>query len=93
MGKKQIKKLPNEAELVKEALRIIMIYAEHKGVVKFEPTDSQKDKIAYAYRFLLHEKQIQPLARGQEDQPHMRHKLAMWISRKLPDDHPLLRDH
>ena len=85
------KKLEHEAELVKEAVRVIMIYAQHKGVVKFDPTDSAKDKIEYAYKFLVHEKEIQPLARGQDSQPNYKHKLALWISKKLPADHPLLK--
>jgi len=31
------------------------------------------------------------LAKGQDNGPSMRHKLALWISRTLPDDHELLK--
>ena len=43
-------KQKNEAELLKEAIRIGMIYAEKRGVAKFDKTDSAKDKIEYVYR-------------------------------------------
>ncbi len=82
-------KLKNEAELVKEALRIGMIYAKSRGQVKFEATDSQKEKIEYVYRLLVHDKQIQPLPKGEESQPQMKHKLAFWLIRNLPEGHPL----
>ena len=36
------------------------------GVGKFEATDSAKEKITYLYRLLVHDKLIQPLAKGQE---------------------------
>ena len=85
-----MKKLKNEAELVKEALRIGMIYAEKRGAAIFESTDSHKDKIEYVYRLLVNDGMLQPLAKGEEDQPHIRHKLAHWIARKLPTGHPLL---
>lgn len=85
-----MKKLKHESELVKEALRRGMEYGERRGVVEFEPTDSQDDKIEYVYRLLVHDGLIQPLARGDESLPRIRHKLAMWVSRELPADHPLL---
>lgn len=84
-----MKKLRNEAELVKEALRLGMAYGEERGVVEFEPTDSQQDKIEYIYRLLVHDGLIQPLAHGDESLPKMKHKLAYWASRQLPTDHPL----
>jgi len=84
-----MKKLKNEKELLKEALRVGMIYAEKRGAAKFDPTDSHHLKIEYVYRLLVHDKQIQPLAKGQADEPNMRHKLAIWISKLLPEDHPL----
>jgi predicted transcriptional regulator len=86
-----MKKLEHEAELVLEALRVGAIYARKRGVAKFEATDSAKNKITYLYRLLVHDKLIQPLAKGQETEPHMKHKLALWISRQLPEDHPLLK--
>ena len=81
----------NEADLVKEAVRVGMIYAEKRGVAEFDKTDSAKDKIEYVYRLLVHDKLIQPLAKSQLDLPHMKHKLAMWISKQLPADHPQLK--
>ena len=86
-----MKKLVNETELVAEALRVGAIYASKRGVGKFEASDSAKNKITYLYRLLVHDKLVQPLAKGQETEPHMKHKLAMWMSRQLPADHPLLK--
>ncbi|MEH6617748.1 MAG: DUF5062 family protein [Porticoccus sp.] len=34
---------------------------------------------------------IQPLAKAQLDIQHMKHKLALWITKQLPADHPLLK--
>ncbi len=84
-------KLKHEAELVSHALRVGEVYARKRGVGRFEATDSQKDKITYLYRLLVHDKLIQPLAKGQENEPNMKHKLALWMSRQLPQDHPLLK--
>jgi hypothetical protein len=84
-----LKKLKNEADLVAEALRVGEIYARKRGVGEFHATDSAKEKITFLYRLLVHDKLIQPLARGQEKEPDMKHKLALWISRQLPPDHPL----
>lgn len=84
-------KLKNEAELVTQALRVGAVYAKKRGVGQFEATDSAKEKITYLYRLLVHDKLIQPLAKGQESEPNMKHKLALWISRQLPADHPLLK--
>ena len=83
------KKLKNEAALVKEAIRIGLIYAEKRGVAKFEGSESQDTKIEYIYRLLDHDKQIQPLAKDDLKIAKMRHKLAMWLHRQLPDGHPL----
>ncbi len=86
-----MKKIKNEAELVKEALRIGAVYAEKRGVGKIEATDSAKNKIEFIYRLLVHDKLVQPLAKDQISEPNMKHKLALWISRQLPQDHPLLK--
>jgi len=86
-----VNKLKHEAELVSHALRVGAVYAQKRGVGQFEATDSQKDKITYLYRLLVHDQLIQPLAKGQENEPNMKHKLALWMSRQLPDDHPLLK--
>ena len=88
---RQMKKLKNEADLVREAIRVGAIYAEKRGVGQFEGTDSAHDKVSYLYRLLVHDKLIQPLARDQVNDPNMKHKLALWISRQLPEDHPLLK--
>ncbi|TNF03900.1 MAG: DUF5062 family protein [Gammaproteobacteria bacterium] len=83
-------KLKNEPELLKEALRIGMIYAEKRGAAKFDASDSANEKVEYIYKLLVHDKLIQPLAKEQHDIPHMKHKLALWIARQLPEGHPLL---
>ena len=85
------KKLANEPALLKKAIRLGMIYAEKRGVVEFEPTDSAHEKIEYVYRLLFHDKLIQPLAKSDISQKAMAHKLAIWVSKQLPEDHPLLK--
>ena len=87
----RMKKLKHESELVKEAIRAGVKYGEDRGVVEFEPTDSANEKIEYIYRLLVHDKIIQPLPEEQVSQKAMRHRLAIWISRQLPKDHPLLK--
>jgi len=86
-----MKKLKHEAELVKEALQAGMKYGQERGVVEFEPTDSVNERIEYIYRLLVHDKVIQPLPEDQVSQQSMRHKLAIWFSKQLPRDHPLLK--
>jgi hypothetical protein len=65
--------------------------AVKRGVVEFEATDSHDMKIEYAYRLLVHDKAISPLPTGQDTLPKKRHRLAMWVTHKLPDDHELLQ--
>ena len=86
-----MKKLKHEAELVKEALQAGMKYGQQRGVVEFEPTDSVNERIEYIYRLLVHDKVIQPLPEDQVSQQSMRHKLAIWFSKQLPKDHPLVK--
>lgn len=86
-----MKKLKHEAELIKEAILAGVKYAEGRGAVVFEPTDSAADKILYIYRLLVHDKLIQPLPEDQVSQQSMRHKLAFWYQKQLPKDHPLLQ--
>ncbi|MGB0936001.1 MAG: DUF5062 family protein [Colwellia sp.] len=86
-----MKKLKHEAELLKKALLIGEKYAINRGYKSFSATNSAKDKIESLYRLLVNDKLIQPLALDQESQPNMRHKLALWIAKQLPDDHPLLK--
>jgi len=83
------KKLKNEAKLLKEAIRIGMLYAEKRGVVAFDPKDSQDEKIEYIYRLLVHDKQVQPLAKADLTLAKMKHKIVMWLYKQLPDSHPL----
>ncbi len=85
-----MKKLKNEKELVKEALRVGVKYGEIRGAVKFEASDSAQEKVEYIYRLLVRDKLIQPLPETQVSQQSMRHKLALWILKKLPKDHPLV---
>lgn len=85
-----MKKLKHEAELFKAALHAAMKYAEERGAVEFEATDSASAKLLYVYRLLVHDKIIQPLPEDQVGEKSMRHKLAMWYSKQLPKDHPLL---
>ena len=84
------KKLKNEKGLLREALQIVMDDAIKRGIVEFESTDSHDLKIQYAYRLLIHDKEIAPLPHGQETLPKIRHRLAKWVTHKLPADHQLL---
>jgi Domain of unknown function (DUF5062) len=86
-----MKKLKHETELVKEAVRAGMKYGEERGVVEFDATDSLNERIEYIYRLLVHDKIIAPMPEEQVSQQAMRHRLAMWIARQLPKDHPLLK--
>ena len=86
-----MKKLKHEAELFKAALLAGVKYAEGRGAVEFEPTDSASQKLWYIYRLLVHDKVIQPLPEDQVSEVTMRHKLAILYSKQLPQDHPLLR--
>jgi hypothetical protein len=81
-----MKKLKHEA-----ALLAGMRYAEGRGAVEFEPTDSASQKLLYVYRLLVHDKMLQPLPEDQVGEAALRHKLAIWYARQLPEDHPLLR--
>ncbi|MFQ6005869.1 MAG: DUF5062 family protein [Woeseia sp.] len=85
------KKLKNEPGLLKEALRMVMDDAVKRRIVVFEPTDSHNLKIEYAYRLLVHDKEIIPLPTDQVTLPNMKHRLAKWVSHKLPAEHALLK--
>jgi hypothetical protein len=86
-----MKKLKHEAELFKAALLAGIKYAEGRGAVEFEPTDSASLKLLYVYRLLVHDKVLQPLPEDQVAEAALRHKLAIWYARQLPEDHPLLQ--
>lgn len=84
------KKLKHEAGLLNEALRLVMEDAVRRKIVEFEQTDSRNLKIEYAYRLLVHDKKIVPLAADQVSLPNIKHRLAMWASHQLPAGHELL---
>lgn len=84
------RKLKNEKELLRLALDKILEDAVNRGIVEIEATDSHDLKIQYAYRLLIHDKAIAPLPKDQETMPKIRHRLAMWMTHHLPDDHELL---
>lgn len=85
------KKLKHEAELLKEGIILGVSYGEKRGVVEFEATDSQHEKVEYIYRLLVHDKLVQPLAKLDISQKAMAHKVALWAAKQLPADHPLLK--
>ena len=84
-------KLKHEAELVKAAILAGMKYGEERGAVVFEPSDAASEKILFIYRLLVHDKVIQALPEDQLSLQTMKHKLAIWYSKQLPKDHPLLK--
>ena len=86
-----MKKLKNEAQLTKAALEAGARYAVARGAVEFEATDSAEDKALYIYRLMAHDKVIQPLPEDQVSVKSIKHKLAIWYSKQLPKDHPLLK--
>jgi len=77
-----MKKLKNEKELLKKAIVDGVVYGENRGVVEFEPTDSAAEKIEYIYRLLVYDNIIQPIPEDQISQKSMKHKLAIWASKK-----------
>ena len=86
-----MKKLKHEGELFKAALAAAMKYGEGRGAVVFEATDSASEKLLYVYRLLVHDKMIQPVPEDQVSEKTMRHKLAIWYSKQLPENDPLLQ--
>lgn len=82
-------KLKQEAELVREAIRVGGIYMQKRGAGEFEATDSASEKTRALYLLLVKDQLIQPLAKDQENERNMKHKLALWIERQLPAGHPL----
>lgn len=86
-----MKKLKHEAELFKAALLAGMQYAVRRKAAEFEPSDSVSERVLFIYRLLVHDKIIQPLPEDQVAEATMKHKLAIWYSKQLPKDHPLLK--
>ena len=85
-----MKKLKNENELLKEAIRVGTRYFEARGAGKFESTDHADIKVRAIYLLLVKDGIIQPLAKQDENVQNMRHKLAIWMTKNLPADHHLL---
>ena len=87
---RHMKKLKHEAELFKAALLAGVRYAEGRGAVEFEATDSASDKALYVYRLLVHDKIIAPMPEDQVGEKTVRHRLATWYAHQLPKGDPLL---
>ena len=85
-----MKKIKNEGALVKEAIRIGTVYLHKRGVASFAPTDDLNFKVKAVYGLLVMDKLVQPLPKDQESNENMKHKLAIWISKRLPPGHKLL---
>ena len=86
-----MKKLKNEGELLKKAVEVGEKYAINRGYKGFSNTNAAKEKIESLYRLLVNDKLIHPLAVDSEDLASMKHKLALWIAKQLPENHPLLK--
>ena len=86
-----MKKIKNENELLKHAIKAGSRYFEARGAGKFEATDHADLKVRAIYVLLVKDKILQPLASKDENVQNMRHKLAIWISKNLPTDHQLLQ--
>lgn len=85
-----MKKLKNEKELLKKALEVGERYAMNRGYKGFAATMSANHKIESIYRLLVNDNLIQPMPEDQENLASFKHRLAVWISRQLPEDDPLL---
>ncbi|MFT6733568.1 MAG: hypothetical protein ACJAS9_001757 [Polaribacter sp.] len=85
-----MKKIKNEVQLSKIAVVLGEKYAMNRGFKNFGATDSANQKCESLYRLLVSDKLVQPLAKDQESLVNMKHKLAIWVSKQLPENHPLL---
>ena len=86
-----MKKVKNEALLLKKALEVAENYAKKRGYNGFSPTDSAKHKVESLYRLLVHDKLITPLPEDKEDLASLKRRMVMWIMKQLPDNHTLLK--
>ncbi|GAA0856103.1 DUF5062 family protein [Aliiglaciecola litoralis] len=86
-----MKKIKNEAQLLKMAIAVGGTYAKNRGYKDFSPEMGQKEKVEIIYRLLVNDKLVAPLASDSEDLLSMKHRLAVWIKNKLPPDHELLK--
>jgi hypothetical protein len=83
-------KLKNEAETFKAAPLAGIRYAEGRGAVQFEATDSASAEALYVYRLPVHDKLITPMPEDQVAEKTTRHRLATWYAHLL-SDHLLLK--
>ena len=85
------KKLKNESEIIREVIRVGSVYVKSRRAGQIDVADPQKQKLEFIYRLLVHDNQIQPLAVDQVTDLNIKHRLAMWLIGKLPENHPLLK--
>lgn len=90
-GRHSLKKIKNEAALLKKALFIAEGYAKKRGYNGFSPTDPAKHKIESLYRLLVQDKLITALPEDKEDLASLKRRLVVWIMKQLPKDHELLQ--
>lgn len=86
-----MKKIKNESGLLKEAIRVGGRYIEARGAGRFQPDDHADLKVRAIYTLLVKDRVLQPLAARDETVKNMKRKLVLWISKHLPEDHPLLQ--
>lgn len=86
-----MKKLKHEKELLKKALDVGERYAKNRGYKGFSATMSANHKVESIYRLLVNDQLIQPMPEDQESLAAFKHRLAVWISRQLPEDDPLIQ--
>ena len=86
-----MKKIKNEAELLKKALEVAEKYAMGRGYKGFTSSTSSKVKVESLYRLLVNDKLITPLPENKEDLASLKRRMVMWISNQLPADHALLK--
>lgn len=85
-----MKKHKNETQLLKLALEIGLGYAAKRGYSNMGQNIPEKEKVECIYRLLVQDKLIGPLPEDKENGPNMKHRLVLWITSKLPKEHPLL---
>jgi len=86
-----MKKIKNESQLLQHAIKLGTAYALQRGYVGIDNTTSAKDKQECIYRLLVQDKLINPLNSDDENTANIRHKLVVWIMKKLPENHSLLQ--
>lgn len=86
-----MKKIPNEAQLAKKAIEVGQKYAIQRGYKAFAPNTAANDKAEILYRLLVQDGLIVALPPDKEDLPNIKHKLALWMQKLLPEDDALLK--